>query len=77
MASGKQLRIFSQSVWRVAFSPDGKYVLTDNFDGTARLWRTDLQDVIRLACVHLLGDLTDDERKQYGITDSGPTCPPS
>jgi WD40 repeat protein len=29
----------------------------------------------RYLCSHLLRDFTDNERKQYGITDATPTCP--
>jgi len=59
----------------VTFSPDGKYILTASSDGTARLLPTELQDTIQAVCSVLTGDLTSDERKQFGITDQNPTCP--
>jgi WD40 repeat protein len=62
-------------VTRVAFSPDGKFVLTVSADGTARLWDANYHDAIRFACSRLVRDLTSDERAQYGITDDEPTCP--
>jgi hypothetical protein len=33
----------------LSFSPDGSQILTGSFDGTVRLWHTDLQEVLRLA----------------------------
>jgi WD40 repeat protein len=59
----------------VRFSADGKYVLTASQDQTARLWYTDYHDTIHYLCGLLTGDLTPDERTQYGIADQGPTCP--
>lgn len=59
----------------VAFSPDGKYILTASNDGTARLWLTDIQDTINAICALLTRDLTAEERTQFGISDPGTTCP--
>lgn len=63
------------AVYDVAFSPDGRYVLTGSLDGTARLWWTNLGDVTQFACDLLPRDFTADERAQYSITDTTPTCP--
>jgi WD40 repeat protein len=77
-ATGAEVRTFSghtDSVTSVAFSPDGKYVLTGSYDNTARLWDTDYRNTITWACSRLIRDLTQEERTQYSITDSEPTCP--
>jgi len=58
----------------VAFSADGKYILTASQDGTARLWLTGLDDTIRAVCALLTRDLTSEERIQFGVSDQDPTC---
>jgi len=59
----------------VAFSSDGKFILTASNDNTARLWLTDLDDTIQAVCALLTRDLTLEERTQFGISDQDPTCP--
>jgi WD40 repeat protein len=73
--TGKEVRRFTGPITSVAFSADGKYILTGSEDGTARLWLLDLQDTIRGVCTTLTRDLTPEERVQFGISDQGPTCP--
>ena len=76
--TGEEVRRFTghtNKVRDVAFSPDGKYILTASDDGTARLWLTDLHDTIDAVCALLTRDLTPEERAQFGISDQEPTCP--
>jgi WD40 repeat protein len=65
----------SNQVCDVAFSPDGKFILTASNDLTARLWLTDLDEAIQAVCALLTRDLTSEERIQFGISDQEPTCP--
>ena len=76
--TGQELRRFighAAAVEGVAFSPDGKYILTGSDDGTAMLWDVDYHTTMDYLCSRLLHDFTDDERTQYDIKDTGPTCP--
>jgi WD40 repeat protein len=77
--TGREVRVFSSdhavTLAVTAFSPDGRSILTASQDFTVLQWQTDLQDAIQLVCGLLSRDLTDEERKQYGIPNDGPTCP--
>ena len=76
--TGQELRRFighSAAVENVAFSPDGKHIVTSSDDGTAILWDVDYHTTINYLCSVLLRDFTEEERAQYGITDTTPTCP--
>jgi WD40 repeat protein len=76
--TGQELRRFighTAGVENVAFSLDGKHILTGSDDGTAMLWDVDYHTTMNDLCSVLLRDLTDDERAQYGIKDNSPTCP--
>ncbi|HLO17147.1 MAG TPA: hypothetical protein VK206_20095, partial [Anaerolineales bacterium] len=78
VATGIELRRFighTAALWGAVFSPDDKYVLTGSNDGTARIWFTDYHDEIKYLCSRLSRDFTDEERKQYDIKDTKPTCP--
>ena len=77
--TGQELRRYTGNtspVQNVVFSPDGKFILTGSDDGTARLWDVDYHTTMEYLCSRLR-DFSDDERAQYGITDTTPTCPPS
>ena len=61
MQTGQELRRFAghtDEVRYVAFSPDGKYILTASQDGTARLWLTDFDATIHAVSGLLTRDLT-------------------
>jgi WD40 repeat protein len=76
--TGQELRRFTghtAGVNDVAFSPDGEYILTGSDDGTAMLWDVDYRTTMKYLCSRLLRDFTDEERAQYGIADTSPTCP--
>jgi FOG: WD40 repeat len=76
--TGQEVRRFTghtAEVCDVAFSPDGRYILTASNDATARVWFTDIQDTINAICALLTRDLTTEERTQFGISDPGSTCP--
>jgi WD40 repeat protein len=53
------------SVSSVAFSPNGKYVLSVSADGTARVWIWQPNDLIAKACAALHRNLTRAEWKRY------------
>jgi len=59
----------------IAFSSDGKYLLTGSDDGTAMLWDVDYHTTMDYLCSLLLRDFTDEEWAQFGITTNTPTCP--
>ncbi len=83
--TGSLLRTFAghtAGVESAEFSPDGKRILTASDDGTARLWDIDYHTTLDYLCGRLGGlDFTDEERKQYKITnadnqpDNTSTCP--
>jgi WD40 repeat protein/class 3 adenylate cyclase len=59
----------------VAFSPDSQYLVSLSTDGIARFFDVDYRTTMAYLCSRLLRDFTDEERAQYGITDTTPTCP--
>jgi hypothetical protein len=78
VASGNQLRILSghtETVNRVAFSPDGKMVLTSSQGNRPRLWHTDHRDFVTYACTLVYRDFSNEERRQFSVNDKEATCP--
>ena len=45
-------------VYSIAFSPDGKYVVSGSFDNTARVWEYLPEELIATACSHAVRNLT-------------------
>ena len=65
------------SVYSVAFSPDGKYVVSGSGDNTARIWEYIPEDLIATACSHAPRNLTRAEWTTF-IRDALPyqaVCP--
>ena len=76
VASGKALYVLrghEDTVGSAEFSPDGKWVVTASRDKTARLWRCEVCRPIEELAEQLrktIGrDLTDEERRRYGVPD--------
>ena len=77
LATGQEIRRFAghtDQINGVAFSPDGKLVLTGSSDNTARLWHVDYHETINYVCGRLTRDFTTDERARYALPDAKPTC---
>jgi len=47
--------------------PDGRLLITGGWDGPARLWRTELDDLVAFAREQLPRDLTAEERLKCGL----------
>ena len=62
-------------VFSVAFTPDGKHLITGSRDKTVRIWEVDYHDLVNAACKLLSRDFTSEERTQFDVTDVEPTCP--
>jgi WD40 repeat protein len=76
--TGAEVRRFSAREFgadQAVFSRDGRYVLTSGGGQPVTLWNADYQAAIRDLCTRLKRDFTADERTQYNIADTKPTCP--
>jgi WD40 repeat protein len=61
----------------VAFSPDGKLLYASGVDGIARVYLTNVDDLIALARTRVTRGLTDEECQVYLHTASCPALPPA
>ena len=80
LATGQEVRRFVGHTGTIglagaiAFTPNGKRVLTGSTDGAVRLWDVEIADTVADLCSRLQRDFTTEERAQYGIPDDGLTC---
>lgn len=56
----------------VAFSPDGSELATAGFEGRARIWILDLDELVTLARSRLTRDLTQEECREFLHVESCP-----
>jgi WD40 repeat protein len=69
------LRGHADNVTEVAFSLDGRWLATSSLDGTVRMWRMNLDELVAVACRVTGRNLTQDEWAQYlRGGDYRPTC---
>ncbi len=59
------LRGHEASVQHVGFSKDSRWVITGAYDGTVRLWRLKLGDLVGVACQTAGRDLTPAEARTF------------
>jgi hypothetical protein len=70
------LRGHEEEIRAVAFSLDGRYILTGSHDRTARVWPVRLDDLVELACRTAVRNLAWDEWQQFFPgKDYRATCP--
>ena len=54
-------------MWSTVYSPDGRFIVTASFDGTARQYVMDIDELLRLAQSRVTRQLTPAERAQFGL----------
>ena len=69
----RQLAGHRDTISTMSFSPDGQYLISGDIVATY-LWRTNLHDVLTIACTQLGRDFTPDERVLYDITNDNLIC---
>ncbi|HLY25920.1 MAG TPA: hypothetical protein VKQ72_06250, partial [Aggregatilineales bacterium] len=68
-------RIFGPAPFTsIALTPDGATLATGNTRGDINFWNVDTQNLLTVACKRVLRDLTQVERRQYGIAQDSTTC---
>lgn len=75
--TGQLVRTFSniQAISSgAAWSPDGKRIAAAGDNNSVVLWDFDLDALVQSVCKRLTTDLTDDERKSYGVIGNTPIC---
>jgi WD40 domain-containing protein len=76
--TGQQLRIFTADEGEAmssAMSPDGRRIAVGYESGLIKMWDADYHDMIARACAAMTRDFTPEERTQFAITSTAPTCP--
>ena len=59
------LRGHDAGVLHVGFSKDSRWIVTGAYDGTVRLWRLKLADLVGIACQTAGRDLIPEEAKDF------------
>jgi WD40 repeat protein len=76
-ATGQEIRRINiaSRPYDAHFSSDDTFIFFLAADGKIYLTYTDPQSTVRAVCSRLLHDFSTDEREQYEIFESRPTCP--
>lgn len=62
-----------ETMMAVAFSPDGKEIISAQ---PFRSWEAGYSDLNAYVCARIYRDLTSDERAQFNLVEAEPICPP-
>ena len=74
---GQPLTGHTDAVSSVAFSPDGRTLVTGSADHSVRLWELNVDQAIQRICITIRNTLTPTKRDQYISKDLPyhPPCP--
>ncbi|MDP7000050.1 MAG: hypothetical protein QF569_28630, partial [Candidatus Poribacteria bacterium] len=56
-------------VMSAVYSPDGQRIVTVSRDGTAKVYTTDMDELLEIAKSRVTRQLTAEEKEKYGILD--------